>query len=81
MNHLRLVQICDCNNGVENAEHYFFNRYRFSDLGLLLFRATREFHPLSIDKILFGSAYLTFDQNCLFFEAVKRYIKNTKRFK
>ena len=81
MNHLRLDPICDCNNGVENAEHYFFNCFRFSDLRTSLFRATRQFHPLSIDKILFCNANLTFGQNCLLFEAVHTYIKNTKRFK
>ena len=81
MSHLRLDPICDCYSGVKNAEHFFFffNCYRFSDLRISLFRATRQFHPLSIDKILFGSANLPFDQNCLLFEAVHTYIKNTKR--
>ena len=71
----------DCYTGVENAEHYFFlmsSLFRFQDLA---FRATREFHPLNINKLLFGSADLTFDQNCLLFEEVQTYIKNIKRFK
>ena len=83
MNHLRLDRMCDCNIGVENAEHYSFNCYLFSDLKVSLFRATRQFHALSIDKMSFGSssANLTFDQNCLLFEVVHTYIKTTKRFK
>ena len=81
INHLRLDPMCDCYTGVENAEHYFFKCHRYSDFRISLFRATREFHPLNINKLLFGSADLTFDQNCLLFEEVQTYIKNTKRFK
>ena len=81
INHLRLDPMCDCYTGVENAEHYFFKCFIYSDFRIWLFRATREFHPLNINKLLFGSADLTFDQNCLLFEEVQTYIKNTKRFK
>ena len=81
INHLRLDPMCDFYTGVENAEHYFFKCHRYSDFRISLFRATREFHPLNTNKLLFGSADLTFDQNCLLFEEVQTYIKNTKRFK
>ena len=68
--------MCDCNTRVENAEHYFFKCHRYSDFRISLFRATREFHPLNINKLLFDSADLTFDQNCLLFKGVQTYIKN-----
>ena len=47
----------------------------------LAFSSNKEFHPLNINKLLFGSTDLTFDQNCLLFEEVQTYIKNTKRCK
>ena len=76
MNHLRLDPVCDCNNGVENDEHFFFFKcYTYSDLRIWIFRAKREFQPLDIDKLLLGSVELTFDQNCIFFEAADSYIK------
>ena len=51
------------------------------DLRISLFRATREFHPLNIDKLFFGNAEFSFDHICLSFEEVQTYIENTKRFK
>ena len=79
INHLRLDPMCDCYTGVENAEHYFFKCHRYSDFRISLFRATREFHPLNTNKLLFGSADLTFDQNCLLFEEVQTYEKKKKK--
>ena len=83
MKHLRLDPMCDCYNRVENAEHYLFKCYRFSDLRITLFRATKEFLPLNIDRLFFGSAYLTFDQTNYFLKPSRcRSIlkQNTKRF-
>ena len=67
INNLRLDPMYDCNTGVENVEHYFFKCHCYSDFRISLFRATREFQPLNINKQLLGSADLTFDQNCLLF--------------
>ena len=72
--------MCECGNKIENAEHYFFKCSRYKDIRTSLFRATKAFHPLSVLKLLFGIANLTYNQNCLLFEAVHLYIKDSKRF-
>ena len=69
--------MCEC---AENAEHYFFKCSHYKDIRTSLFRATRAFHPLSVHKLLFGIANLSHIQNCLLFEAVHLYIKDSKRF-
>ena len=79
-NHLRLDPMCQCGNEIENAEHYFFKCSRYIDIRTSLFRATRAFHPLSVHKLLFGIANLSYNQNCLPFQAVHVYIKDSKRF-
>ena len=53
---------------------------RFSNQRILMFRETRPFHPLSVNYLLFGNPILSNDDNTLLFQAVHRYIKNTKRF-
>ena len=79
-NHLRLDPTCECGNEIENAEHYFFKCSRYKDIRTSLFRAARAFHPLSVHKLLFGIANLSYNQNCLLFETVHLYIKDSKRF-
>ena len=79
-NHLRLDPTCECGNEIENAEHYFFKCSRYKDIRTSLFRAARAFHPLSVHKLLFGIANLSYNQNCLLFENIHLYIKDSKRF-
>ena len=80
LNHLKLDSICDCRNGVENAEGYFFKCRRYSDIRIMLFQSTRTLHPLNTKKYLFGDENLNNDENHLLFEAVQLYIKQSSRF-
>ena len=45
-----------------------------------MFRETHSFHPLNLNKLLTGDSNLTIENNAKIFEAVQKYIKNTKRF-
>ena len=49
-NHLCPSPVC---NAIEDAEHFFFNCSKYLDIRLNLFHATRAFHPLNTDKLLF----------------------------
>ena len=50
-NHLRPDSICDCLRDEETAEHYFFKCVRYTDQRIILFRDTRDFHPLSVSTL------------------------------
>ncbi|MCG8095193.1 MAG: hypothetical protein JAZ17_16505 [Candidatus Thiodiazotropha endolucinida] len=80
LNHLSPTQCCSCSDVVEDAEHFFFNCPNFLTERVMMFQTTRTFHPLSLNKILFGDISLTDSENKLIFNAVQKFIKDTKRF-
>ena len=79
-NHLCPSPMCSCNTADEDASHYFFHCPSYDDSRILLFRATQAFHPLNIDKLLFGDASLNNQQNTTLFSAVQNFIKESRRF-
>ena len=79
-NHLRDTPDCECGYHVENADHFFFNCPRFYTQRLNLFNATRQFHPLNTNTLLFGLENLTSEENQFIFTEVQRFIKATERF-
>ena len=70
-NHLKLSSACDCGSDVEDAEYYFFKCSIFTGQHTALFRSTRQFHPLNINMLLYGSERLSDDQNVNLFKAVQ----------
>ena len=79
-NHLRESPNCDCGYEIENAEHYFFQCHLFIEHRIQMFHLIRKFHPLSVNKLLFGDISLNDTDNVNIFEAVQLFIKNTRRF-
>ena len=79
-NHLRDNAACACGCLQEDAEHYFFHCPLYRDQRIQLFHSTRTYHPISLNKLLFGIETETNIANTHIFNAVQRYIKNTKRF-
>ena len=79
-NHLKESSSCECGDATENAEHYFFRCNIFSDLRIQMFHSLCIYHPLSLDKLLFGDSLLSDTNNVIIFEAVQTYIKDTHRF-
>lgn len=79
-NHLSNDRVCSCGYENENAEHFFFQCENYTNIRINLFRETRPFHPLSVDYILYGKPTLSNENNFLLFQAVQRYIRETKRF-
>ena len=80
VNHIKEVPTCECGVDVENAEHYFFKCVRFAEQRLALYRATRQFHPLNTNKLLYGVATKTDAENLNLFSAIHQFIKATERF-
>ena len=80
LNHLMPDPLCSCNLENENAEHYFFRCPKYLNERITLFNETRNFHPLSLDTLIYGVDHLTFKENMCIFTAVHTYIKNTDRF-
>ena len=79
-NHLKDNPSCDCGFNTENADHFFFNCPRFTTQRLNLFNSTRQFHPLNINKLLFGQDTLLPEENAFIFSEVHKFIKMSQRF-
>ena len=79
-NHICKNPYCTCSTEIENAEHYFLKCNKFNNQRVTLFNATREFHPLNINTLLFGNSQLIIEENLVIFKSVHEFIKQTKRF-
>lgn len=79
-NHLKDDPICDCERGVEDAEHYFFKCPLFLNQRIALFRYTRQYHPLSVRTLLKGKEELSDEENLSIFNSVQKFIHDTARF-
>lgn len=79
-NHLSQSPLCSCANENEDANHYFFTCRNYSNERIILFRAIQNYHPLSLNKLLFGDCNLKIEDNFAIFNAVHKYIKDTTRF-
>ena len=79
-NHLRDSQQCMCGYQCEDAEHFFFRCQLYTNQRLQLFTNTRQYHPLSCQKLLFGIDNLSDEENSDLFKNVQQYIKQTRRF-
>ena len=79
-NHLTDDKRCVCGNLEENAIHFFFECENYSNQRLIMFRQTRQYHPLSLNTLLYGKTTLSDNDNCFLFQAVQQYIKDSGRF-
>ena len=59
-NHLVQSPFCNCVDVSEDAEHFFFKCTDFTRERIALFHAIRSFHPLNLNKLLFGDEHLSF---------------------
>ncbi len=79
-NHLSESATCQCGHHIEDAEHFFFNCPAFNLQRHQFFTATREYHPLSTNTLLFGNESLSVNDNVALFAEIHKYIKLTERF-
>ena len=80
LNHLSDSNLCSCSIEIEDAEHYFFKCRNFVNQRIALFASTRKFHPLSLEKLLYGSNNLCDNDNNELFHSVQLFFRDTKRF-
>ena len=73
-NHLRPTFECNCNQGIEDAEHFFFRCPLFAESRVQLFHSTRSFHPLNVNKLIFGVPNATDEENTSICNAAQNFI-------
>ena len=73
-NHVANDPSCECNEEIEDAVHFFFECQRYDIQRTVLFNATRNFHPLSINILLFGNPDLSAQDNQIIFDAVHSFV-------
>ena len=61
-NHVSESHLCTCGYGSEDAEHCFLKCNIYQNQRIAIFNATRSFHPLSVNALLFGKN-ITDDEN------------------
>ncbi|MCG7878111.1 MAG: reverse transcriptase family protein [Candidatus Thiodiazotropha endolucinida] len=79
-NHLRDNALCECQQEIEDAEHFIFRCNRYVQARVNMFHKTRQFHPLSVSDALLGRINLPAHENELLFQAIQIYIRDTGRF-
>lgn len=79
-NFLRNDSFCQCCNPKEDSFHFFLECVNYNNQRRILYQSTTQFHPLTINKILFGDENLTEQENTLLFIATQNYIKKYRTF-
>ncbi len=79
-NHLRQDSVCSCGSDIEDAEHYLFRCINHTAPRYQLFINTRGYHPLSMNKLLYGNPNLNDNENEHIFMEVQKFIKHSERF-
>ena len=65
---------------MEDATHFFFHCYKYVDERQVFNGTVRNFKPLTINLILFGSENWNIETNMVLFRASHRYIYALKSF-
>ena len=79
-NYVRDNPLCEWCGVMEDATHFFFHCIKYIDERQVSNDTAREFQPLTINLILFGSENSNFKTNMVLFRAIHRYIHASKRF-
>ena len=71
---------CSCGYHTENVNHFLFDCSLYNDLRQLLFNRLNLYHPLTLEKLLFGDDNLSTSDNSIITLEVQKYVKKSKRF-
>ena len=74
-NHLVSSPFYNCAEVSEDAEHFFFKSTNFTRERIALFHATRNFHALNLNKVLFGDEHLSVQLTKFFSKEFKLTLK------
>ena len=73
-------QTCACGHSKEDVFHYLMECSRYDVLRNDLFLSVVQYSNFNIRNLLYGSSNVSFIDNCKTFEAVQRFIIDSKRF-
>ena len=71
---------CSCGEGIETPYHFFTECKQFIDERENLIRSVTSLCNFDLDNLLFGDSALPHKDNLLIFDAVHKYLEDTKRF-
>ena len=71
--------LCVCGS-VESAEHYFLNCFRYDAIRMEMMRSIENIARFCLNTIMFGDKTKNYQINMSIFDAVHRYIEDSKRF-
>ena len=74
-NHLTDGKRCVCGNLEENALHFFFECENYSNQRLIMFRQTRQYHPLSLNTQLYGKKLLPFSGSTAIHQRLRTFLR------
>ena len=79
-NHVRDIPLCEWCGVMEDSNHFVFHCMKYIGERRVFNETVRDFHPLIINLILFGSENWNIETNMVLFRAIQRYIHASKRF-
>ena len=77
--HITDSPLCRCGE-IENTEHYFMSCRLYHNQRVDLTNIISRYTPVTLQIVLYGSNMLPLNINNAIFEAVHKYIKESKRF-
>ena len=80
MIHVHDNPLCEWCGVMENATHSFFRCIKYIGERQVFNDTVRDFQPLTINLILFGSESWNIETNMVLFRAIHGYIHTSKRF-
>lgn len=72
--------LCRC-GAIENTDHYLMTCQLYRDQRAELINTVSQQTPVTLHILLYGNSMLPLQTNIIIFEAVQKYINDTKRFK
>ena len=75
-----VITLCEWCGVMEDTTHFFFHCIKNIGKKQVFNDTVREFHPLTIHLILFGSENWNIETNMVLFRAIHRYIHASKCF-
>ena len=78
--HVIDYQTCVCGHKKEDAHHFFMTCIKYSDIRMELFNTISVYSNVTLSIILHGNPKLSSDKNKYIFDAVHKFITDTKRF-
>ena len=79
---LRVIdsESCECSALKEDPFHFLFLCPLYDEMRITMFNKVSPLSIITVEVLLYGNNDLSMNKNCLIFDSVHEFIKNTKRF-